>query len=475
MLKRTFFGGLFLLVFCTAVLALHLGTIRSKDLQEYQDLLATSSSATERNSLCKPLTQVRKEIRKDLFLPEGSDRLHLRIQGESSEIALRSQHGKWEMVETLKNLECWMQEKGTEARHFTAEEGVYLFPSQRFDAKNICLDHSSGNIHSQHAFLQGVNPGEIVLEEGVKMTYESLTAKGGKAVFKRNLSDDKQPFLGILELYPEHSQEHCRVFHEQGEIFSKTIKFDLSKNLLLFDEPKGRLFFLSKENEEILFSAGKISWFKEENRWLLEKDVFLKKKDLGRLEANEMEIFQRENGELSRTIAKGTSKVLFQEKEGKSPQLLCNGQVILDHEKKEIFAESGSEQVFFYDGSLILSSDKAHLSYAEERGGFRVQEISFEDKVHFISREELKSESFGIADKIIYFPETQKLILTSLEKVLLWQEENSFMLSAKEIHIERDPKTSQYAARGIGDVRCSFDTEEEHELRKLVGSYVKIK
>lgn len=468
MLKRAFFWSLALVLLCLAALSIHFGIIRAKDLQDY----ATSSSAIEKNSLCKPFTQVRKGIKKDLFLP---NKIHLCIQGENSELALQASHGKWEMVETLKNLECWMQEKGEEVRHFTAEEGLYLFPSHKFDAKNICLDHPSGNIYSQHASLQGLNPKEILFEEDVKMTYNGLTAKGGRAVFKRNLSDDKEPFLGMLELYPDLSQDYCRVFHEQGEIFSKTIKFDGAKNVLLFDEPKGRLFFLSKENEELLFSAGKISWFKEENRWRLEKNVFLKKKDLGSLEANEMEIFQGENGELSRTVATGTSKVIFQEKEGKSPQLLCNGKVILDHEKKEIFAQSANEQIFFYDGSLILSSDKAHLSYAEGKDGLRAQEISFEDKVHFISKEALKSESFGVADKIIYFPETEKLILTSLDKVLLWQEDNSFMLSAKEIHIERDSRTSQYVAKGIGDVRCSFDMEEEHKLRKLVGSYLKIK
>jgi hypothetical protein len=180
---------------------------------------------------------------------------------------------------------------------------------------------------------------------------------------------------------------------------------------------------------------------------------------------------------LYKTVATGKSKVSFLGKNKGDPELFCNGNVTLDNDAKKITATAEKEYVIFYDGSLFLSAKEAHFSYDIEKQKLLPQEICFEGDVRFMSDEVLESQTLGIADSVTYFPEKHKLILNSApsKKVLLWQENNSLRLSANEIHIERDPLTSKEIAKGIGDVRFSFDTTEEQELKKTFGSYLKIK
>lgn len=143
MLVKTtiFFSSLLVLI--SGFLAWYLLTIREIDYKEYQELEMQKTAAIEKKSLWKPLKQMRQEVQKDIYLPEEETRLHVRIISSSSELSFRFINKKPQVVENLKNLECWMQDKLLESsqqiRYFTAKEGTYLFPSHFFYAQKVNL------------------------------------------------------------------------------------------------------------------------------------------------------------------------------------------------------------------------------------------------------------------------------------------------------------------------------------------------
>jgi hypothetical protein len=171
MLKKTFFAGLLLSLLFWGVILSGLFTFRAEDKKSYQDLLTLKSENREKSSLSKPLIQKRQKVRKDIFVPEEKNRLHLSLKSEESDLSIRMQNGKPEIVENLKNLECFMQdklfentncEKMQQIRHFTAKEGTYLFPSHKFYTQKVdlsfqtCLGHTlPSTLDESQSFLSG--------------------------------------------------------------------------------------------------------------------------------------------------------------------------------------------------------------------------------------------------------------------------------------------------------------------------------
>ncbi len=171
MLKRTFFIGLFLSLAFWGFILSNFFSFRPEDAKSYQDLIALKTENREKNSLSRPLMQHRQDVRKDIFVPEEGARLHLSLKSKESDLSIRMQSGKPEIVETLKNLECFMQdklfegpsgEKMQQIRHFTAKEGTYLFPSHTFHTQKVdlsfqtCLGHAlPSTLDEAASFLSG--------------------------------------------------------------------------------------------------------------------------------------------------------------------------------------------------------------------------------------------------------------------------------------------------------------------------------
>ncbi|HSW72791.1 MAG TPA: hypothetical protein VLG44_05240 [Chlamydiales bacterium] len=132
-----------LLVFLSGVIAYQLIHVRDVDYKAYQELEMQKAAAIEKKSLWKPLKQMRQIVQKDIYLPEENERHHLRITSENSELSFRFINKKPQIVENLKQLQCWMQDKilndSQQIRYFTAKEGTYLFPSHFFYAQKVHL------------------------------------------------------------------------------------------------------------------------------------------------------------------------------------------------------------------------------------------------------------------------------------------------------------------------------------------------
>lgn len=162
MLKRTFILALTSVLIFWGLLLANLLIVRPSDYKDYQTLLDQKTGKMEKNALLQPVRQMRSDVQKDVWFCEGKDRLHFRIHSECSELALKMADNKPEIVETLQNLECDLQDKlyfdhagkkFQQLRHFTANEGVYLFPSHRFFAEKVNLSFCQALGHELPFFL----------------------------------------------------------------------------------------------------------------------------------------------------------------------------------------------------------------------------------------------------------------------------------------------------------------------------------
>lgn len=154
MFKRTLvFFSFFLCLTCLIAYWDHV-RLRHNDKGRYQKFVQQNSLQRARHALeTHPATQNRQIVQKDFWIMQGSERQHLRIQSQESELIVHERKGKLEAVEKLQHLDCWMQEIGNgsssilqkiapeshdqQVRHLTAEEGIYFYPSHHFIAQTV--------------------------------------------------------------------------------------------------------------------------------------------------------------------------------------------------------------------------------------------------------------------------------------------------------------------------------------------------
>ena len=114
------------------------------DDSTYRKLVMESSEIKSRRALERnPAHQKREGVQKDIW--SGPDRLHFRLKSAESELVISQKKEKVEAVEKLKHIECWLQDEIDvehslqQIRTFSAETGVYHYPSHRFDAQSVYL------------------------------------------------------------------------------------------------------------------------------------------------------------------------------------------------------------------------------------------------------------------------------------------------------------------------------------------------
>ncbi len=195
MLKKTLLIGCIFIFLLSFLLLFHLFFLRPEDYESYRGLLLQKSNSAIKTSLLEPLKQTRQTVQKDIFLSEETERLHMRIRSQSSELSLSFANHKPQVIENLKNLECWFQDKlvindfgnkTQQMRYFTASEGTYIFPLHHFHAHKVdmsfyqCPGHTLPYyLPSDHIFLMGYasEVSFIVSEKNPSFTATHLKAK----------------------------------------------------------------------------------------------------------------------------------------------------------------------------------------------------------------------------------------------------------------------------------------------------------
>lgn len=148
-MKKQLFYTFLIVFFCLLTISvLQLFYLKPQDRLKYSRLMQAQKKAA-RFSKKEPIHQQRFNVQKDIWYLENGMRLHFSLFSTDSFLSLKEKNGKFELVEDLKNLHCFAQEKiyfnshthqwEQKLRYFKAKKGTYLFPSHQFLSDMINL------------------------------------------------------------------------------------------------------------------------------------------------------------------------------------------------------------------------------------------------------------------------------------------------------------------------------------------------
>lgn len=170
--KATFFSLITFFSF-TLLWALYFGQVRESDYAAYraQKEMHEEASVT---SLVQTTHQNRKGVIKEIyFTQEDKSRLHYRIESDASVLTLQPEGSKFDLIEKLEKMRCWMQEKIDlttspqkpiqHMRYLEAQEGIYRYTAQQFLAQSVALslyriqgEKLPDNLTQHKPFLSGI-------------------------------------------------------------------------------------------------------------------------------------------------------------------------------------------------------------------------------------------------------------------------------------------------------------------------------
>jgi len=279
---------------------------------------------------------------------------------------------------------------------------------------------------------------------------------------------EKKENSANIYLYPKEN-DVCKFTYEQSEILAKTAKLDVNNIDICLTSVNGHINNLVKKEHLVSFICEKLFWHNFENSFSLNEDVKVIDPTFGEIFSDHIEIIKKpKENAIRKIISRKNTKMNFFTKNRSS--LATAGIIELDHEKKRISAFSLKNQnhdLIYEDENICISAKKAILNYAEDKN---IEYITLENNVKFKYKENKNLTGYGLADRIEYVPNENKIVLQSDadKKVLFWQEDNSLKLSANEIHINPKEKKD---IKGLGDVRFTFNLEEENLIHEIFSKY----
>lgn len=160
---------LFLVLAIAIFASFKLFYLRASDETRYQKMVRKKALASTLQASYNPTEQKRTKVRKEIWLAqEDHTRLHYRIESRESLLTLTPVQNKYEVIEQLRGMSCWMQEKilptGQQTRYFEAEEGLYRYHTSQLIAREATLslfrlpgtDLPTHLLDSQDPYLRGV-------------------------------------------------------------------------------------------------------------------------------------------------------------------------------------------------------------------------------------------------------------------------------------------------------------------------------
>ena len=150
MFRRSTLFSLLVLAIVSLFWVAQFCVLRQKDFADYVTMVQEKEIASSAKTNYPKTHQQRKGVRKDIWVSqEDQSRLQYRIDSVSSVLTLIPKKGKFEVVENLENIKCWMQDKlyfatGKEeamqqTRYLEADSGEYRFNTQEFIAQKVGL------------------------------------------------------------------------------------------------------------------------------------------------------------------------------------------------------------------------------------------------------------------------------------------------------------------------------------------------
>lgn len=134
----------------------------------------------------------------------------------------------------------------------------------------------------------------------------------------------------------------------------------------------------------------------------------------------------------------------------------------------------GPPQIYYKDEMGELFADWAQVDYVNKDGKFQPQKVSLRGNVQMVGSPKAHQDpgkpsvQYALADSVDYFPEEERMVLTSGEgrSVLFYDHSKEMQLSARTVHASRSPVDGKESVQGIGDVRFIFKQEEFEKLKQ---------
>ena len=173
MFKKPILATSLVLAGITSLWIFQLVYLRTSDLNRYKELIRKREIASSQSA--NPSHQKRRGVRKDIwFSQDCCSRLHYQIASEGSLLTLTPVKNRFEVVESLQGLKCWMQDKlmtdeleettTQQTRLIEADSGTYCHTRQEFLANGVELSvfYLEGHqlpkegVEKEKAFLRGI-------------------------------------------------------------------------------------------------------------------------------------------------------------------------------------------------------------------------------------------------------------------------------------------------------------------------------
>lgn len=301
----------------------------------------------------------------------------------------------------------------------------------------------------------------LIAKKEVVITYaKDFTLKADEATYEKLPGNGA---AGLIKAYPTVPENLCLLSFKDNFIETPKIEINVEKKLLNLQNPKGSLkgsLFSQKENGEIFFSAKELDWDYQKGLLTLHKDITIKEESFGSLLADkelliEQDLSQKTN-QIKAIYVNGPS-VLSQ----KDATLISSGQLHLDGEKRQIIAISPkNKQLLYIDSKMQLEANQALLEYTESSQD--ISSLTLKGNVKIKTTDLEKKPKYGLADRLIYSPETKTLILLANtgKKVLFQDLEDEISMSAQEVHLTQNPTTGKMDIKGIGNLKLFLSGEE---------------
>lgn len=437
--------------------------------------------------------QLRQGISREIWFLKDSQKLQAFLTADEAEIAYEGIGNSMEIVEQLKGVKGWVQErvywsKGNplqSVRYFEADTAVYRSARHDINADQVKMVAFNTSGHELERQTVDIDKASIV---GTASSMEiSLIEKEAnfKGDVRLNYANEKG---GVCYVYAEFGQyvkgedsSKIRLWSENKQceacdpdmlkIYADVIEVDPKQQTIVFIESKGTVFFDKNgpEKNEMEFASDTIVYDQIKDECLLRGNVaaVFPLQNMVLTTDNELCI-NKSDGELSRILSKGKT-VLTCETEEKDFTLICNGEIVFDNKKLTVDAlnEKEGEQLFFKDRMGKIYSDQAKLEYQEINNKMVPIKIIYTGNVRVLNREPPFLQQ-ALADKLTYNFSTSEVLFEAgpRKRVLFFDQANNLKMSAKGLNMIRDKNTKKDSIKGIGDVRLRFDEQEIARLKK---------
>jgi len=397
-------------------------TDRTLYRQIVQDTKALrSSTALERH----PSSQLKLDAQKDIYLIKEGKRSHFQITADTAELFLKQNKEKVEATEELEKVIC-MSSVG----ELYAEKGSYNYPDYNLQAEEVECIHALGTLKANSASLKTLSEKK-----------ETLHLVGD--VFLCTSGED--PPLSIQSKEAFVQAEEGKTFSSMDEQvieFLENVQIRLGQNTTASGDfaiyKKGTLTLLPKKPNSLC------SLTRDKNHISAKKIDF----DL----SSETVLCDEAKGSLH---PEGESSIFF------------SGESLIWQKKKNTICLEKNVQIEQTKGTSI-QAEKALVLLDEQKP----TEIIFQKNVQLFSPNIQEKETFALADTIEMNLIGQTLLLKAdaPKRALFWQQ--GVHLSAPEMLIFKDPETDKECIQGKGDVRFTFNTDEQNLIERFMSKYL---